>query len=234
LLEVVAKGEKLLNIVIEDDVKVAIVDGCFDSVYIVQEACYRIAVQAGIHHTQQSTRSIGAGCDVDALVRDIVNEQSARYDAFLTNVASGFQETQLEMHKWLLLPVLMATAHQLESGLPWNSLRKVIDANRPQAPVNPGNVTQSLRSIASLQVKAKITPIILDYDQTKKRLNVVDRGFLIWLNYQDRPPLRESLDLPAWPAEIDGMTPALPFEPPVPPAEPDEGFSESEPRDTQR
>jgi hypothetical protein len=111
------------------------------------------------------------------------------------------------MHKWLLLPVLMATPQQLEDGLPWNWLRKVIDTNHPQAPVNPGNVTQSIRSIASLQVKAKITPIILDYDQTKKRLNVVDRGFLIWLNYQDRRALRESLALPADAEEPEAIAP---------------------------
>lgn len=129
-------------------------------------------------------------------MRSIVAEQSARYDAFLTNFANGFQETQLEMHKWLLLPVLLAASKQLEDGVAWNAIRKLLDANHPSAPLNPGNITQSLGSVASLQVKAKITPIILDYDQTTKRLNVVDRGFLIWLNYQDRAALREDLGLP--------------------------------------
>jgi hypothetical protein len=99
----------------------------------------------------------------------------------------------------------MASAEELEGGLSWNTLRKVIDANHPQAPVNPGNVTQSLRSIASLQVKAKITPIILDYDQTRRRLNVVDRGFFIWLNYQDRAALRIDLGLPADPIVPEGV-----------------------------
>jgi hypothetical protein len=194
-----------LNITIDDEVKKEIVNGCFESVYIVQEACYRLCVDNDVFSTQAEHRTIGRGADVESLVRTIVSEQSARYSAFLANFSTGFQETQLQMHKWLLLPVLMATPQQLEDGLPWNTIRKVIDANHDAAPVNPGNLTQSLGSVAALQVKGKITPIILDYDQTNKRLDTVDRGFLIWLNYQDRPALRDELGLPAEPTVPDGM-----------------------------
>lgn len=199
LRQVIARGEDLLNVSIDDGVKDALVEGCFESVYIVQEACYRLCEDAGVHRTLEEHQTIGEGKDVRELVKSIVGEQSARYDVFLTNVSGGFQETQLEMYRWLLLPVLLASPEVLEDGIPWNSLRKVIDANHPSAPINPGNLTQALRSVASLQVKTNITPIILDYDQSKRRLNVVDRGFLIWLNYQDTKELRESLALPADP-----------------------------------
>jgi hypothetical protein len=205
LLEVIASGEKLLNVSLDENFKQGLIEGSFESVYIVQEACYRLCVQSGVYETLETTRTIGGGVDVDNLVRSIVEDQSARYDAFLTNFSSGFQGSKLEMHKWLLLPVLMATSKQLEDGLPWSTVRKVVDANHPSTPVNPGNITQSLGSVASLQVKSKITPIILDYDQTKKCLNVVDRGFLTWLNYQDRPALREDLDLPRDPVTPSGV-----------------------------
>jgi hypothetical protein len=62
--------------------------------------------------------------------------------------------------------------------------------------LNVGNITQALQSAASLQVKKDIKPIILDYDQTNTKLNVVDRGFLIWLDNQDRDGLLELADLP--------------------------------------
>ncbi|MFZ0862981.1 MAG: hypothetical protein WAN18_20120, partial [Candidatus Sulfotelmatobacter sp.] len=62
--------------------------------------------------------------------------------------------------------------------------------------LNPGNLTQALQSVASLQVKKDITPIILDYDQTNLRLNIVDRGFIIWLNHQNRPDLLAAAGLP--------------------------------------
>jgi hypothetical protein len=62
--------------------------------------------------------------------------------------------------------------------------------------LNVGNLTQALQSAASLQVKKDIKPIVLDYDQTNLKLNVVDRGFLIWLTNQDRKDLLELADLP--------------------------------------
>jgi hypothetical protein len=44
--------------------------------------------------------------------------------------------------------------------------------------------------VASLQVgKTAIKPIILDYDETNRRRNVVDRSFLIWIQHQDRDEL---------------------------------------------
>jgi chromosome segregation and condensation protein ScpB len=62
--------------------------------------------------------------------------------------------------------------------------------------LNLGNLTQALQSTASLQVSKDIKPIILDYDQTNSRLNVVDRGFVIWLQNQDKSELFEDLELP--------------------------------------
>ena len=59
-----------------------------------------------------------------------------------------------------------------------------------------GNLTQALQATASLQVKKDIKPIVLDYDQTNLRLSVVDRGFLIWIDNQDRRELLELADLP--------------------------------------
>jgi hypothetical protein len=72
----------------------------------------------------------------------------------------------------------------------------------------PGNVTQALQSTASLQVgKMRIKPIILDYDQSRRRLNVVDRGFLIWLGHQDKTELLAAAGLPSEPTQqlrLDG------------------------------
>jgi hypothetical protein len=55
---------------------------------------------------------------------------------------------------------------------------------------------QGGRYTASLQVAKDIKPIILDYVQTNSRLNVVDRGFVIWLQNQDKPELFGGLELP--------------------------------------
>ena len=41
--------------------------------------------------------------------------------------------------------------------------------------------------------------MILDYDETNLRLNIVDKSFQIWLSNQDRNQLLDLVDLPKKP-----------------------------------
>lgn len=199
LREVIAAGEALLNICFASSFKDEVIGGCLDSVYIVQEACYQACMREGISATQGSfCENVGKDLDVSALIREVVNQQTGRYNSFITLFASGFQETTLQMHKWLLYPVLTAESSALESGLTYRYLRDALRKHHPEgSALNIGNLTQALQSTASLQVRKEIKPIVLDYDQTNLKLNVVDRGFLIWLRNQDRNELLELADLPA-------------------------------------
>lgn len=140
---------------------------------------------------------IGAGLATRNIVKTVVDQQGGRYRSFLSQFASGFQETQLEMYKWLLYPILAADPEKLEEGFSYADLRRALKEHHPRGKaLNLGNLSQALQSTASLQVSKDIKPIILDYDQTNTRLNVVDRGFVIWLQNQDKPSLFDSLDLP--------------------------------------
>ena len=114
LREVIAVGEKLLNICFAQTFKDAVVAGCLDSVYIVQEACYQACLAKGINFTQgQYLQEVGQDLDVNALIREVVNQQTGRYNSFITLFAGGFQETALQMYKWLLYPVLSSTPSYL-------------------------------------------------------------------------------------------------------------------------
>jgi hypothetical protein len=46
-------------------------------------------------------------------------------------------------------------------------------------------------------VQLGIKPLILHYHESARRLSVVDRGFLIWISYQDSDELLELVGLPA-------------------------------------
>ena len=141
---------------------------------------------------------VGEGSDPSELVKEVIDSQSGRYHQFITRFATRFQETRLEMYKWLLYPILISPTEVLEKGLSYAEIRKSIMTRHPDGEqLNPGNVTQALRAASSLQVKQNIKPLVLDYDQSSLRLSVVDRGFLIWLGYQDRQELLRTIDLPA-------------------------------------
>jgi len=197
LKEVITTGEALLNIHFTNSFKDALLANCLDSVYIVQESCYQACEKKGVHLTQDQTLEIGQDVDVPAIIRDVVNQQTGRYNSFITQFAAGFQDTTLQMYKWLLYPILTATTAMLEEGLKYREMRDILRKHHPEGKaLNLGNLTQALQSTASLQVKKDIKPIILDYDQTNLKLNVVDLGFLIWLDNQDRKELLELAELP--------------------------------------
>lgn len=198
LREVISAGEALLNISFANSFKEAVIAGSLESVYIVQEACYQACLAKNINFTQNhQLLEVGEDINVQGLIREVVNQQTGRYNAFITLFASGFQETALQMYKWLLYPLLTASEAELEEGLTYRHMRDVLRQHHPEGQaLNLGNLTQALQSTASLQVKKDIKPIVLDYDQTNLKLNVVDRGFLIWIANQVRKDLLELADLP--------------------------------------
>ncbi|QWU06961.1 hypothetical protein KNH48_01940 [Heyndrickxia coagulans] len=197
LNEVINKGERLLNIKFTEEFKSKLIENSFDSVYIVQEACYNVCIEYSIFETQESLKYIGEETNIQQLIKKIVNQQSGRYNDFLTKFGDGFQTTVLEMYKWILYPLITSQPDILEKGLRYSEIRHIIQGHHPRgSELNPGNLTQSLKSVASLQVSKKIQPIIIDYDETNLRLNVVDKSFIMWLKFQDRNEVLELADLP--------------------------------------
>lgn len=189
---VISAGEDLLRIKLPEDFKDELLDNSFDSVSIIQECSRRAIRSAGIFQTQDEETEVKFDGTVAALIKDVVDEQSGRYNAFIMNFAEGFQDTRLEMPKWLLWPILTAPTDALESGFLYADIRRSLQEAHPEGQnLNPGNITQALQSAASLQVAKNVTPIVLDYDATTRRLSIVDRGFLIWLENQDRDDLLE-------------------------------------------
>jgi hypothetical protein len=195
--EVIHEGERLLNIKFDPAFVEGLLAGSFESVWVVQDVCLRACREAGISRTAESPTPTIYG-DVAHLIKTTVGMHSARFNGFLPRFAEGFQNTRLEMYRWILSVVLNTPVPDLETGLSLSQISRAINDSHPEAPINAGNITQALQSTASLQVThMRIKPIILDYDQTDRRLNVVDRTFLIWLQSQDRDSLIEMLDLRA-------------------------------------
>jgi hypothetical protein len=206
LMKVFAAGEKLLNIEFPITFKTELIKSALNSVYIVQDCCYKACRESGVIETKNQRVKLPNSLDSQKLVSEVIHEQGARYSSFLTNFARGFQDTELEMPKWILYPILTADIKQLESGLSYRFIRNSIEAKHPEGQaLNPGNLTQALYSVPALQARKNIKPFILDYDRSNLRLSIVDKGFLIWLAVQDRKQLLEALGLPT----VDDSQPRL-------------------------
>ena len=200
LLQVINKGEGLLNIEIDENFKEELIKNCYENVYIVQEACLEVCKKSGIFSTLESKRVIGQDLNAKNTVKAIVLQQQGRYNSFLTHFITGFQGTKHEMYKWILFPFLITPINRIEKGFKLSEIRKILSVYHPQRDkLNPGNVTQALQYVSSLQVKKEIKPIIIDYDQTDLKLSIVDKGFIVWLENVDRNELLEANGFPVPP-----------------------------------
>lgn len=191
LKQVIDKGAQLLNIDFPDPIKNQLIAASYSSVYVVQEACRRLCRDDHVYETQATFRVVGSAAKVGEIIAAIVAEQSGRYHAFIREFSDGFQASELQMYRWLLLPVLSSTPNELQRGIPQKELRSLLDDFHPAQNINPGNLTIALQSVANLQSRKNIKPIILDYDETSRRLRVVDRGFFAWTAQQDTAELLE-------------------------------------------
>lgn len=190
LTEVMELGAGLLNVKFTSNFIEQLVTSALESVWIVQEACKLACQESGVFRTQAEQLTIDG--DASALVKRVVDSDSARFNGFLSKFADGFQNTRLEMYRWLLYVVLSADEKQLEAGISYPEISRVINDKHPEQRVNPGNITQALTSTANLQVShIAVKPIVLDYDQTARRLAIVDRSFLVWLRHQNTAELLE-------------------------------------------
>ncbi|MYX27357.1 hypothetical protein GTY75_11960 [Streptomyces sp. SID8381] len=197
LEEAIDLGEEKLGIKFDAAFRDTLLSSCYDSIYVVQESCLQACTKSGVHETQIPARSVAVGASANSIIKEVVDKQSARFSDFLTNFAAGFGQTDLEMYRWLLVPLIGASTEMLESGLPYRNIRRILSRVHPRgSSLNAGNVTQALKGVASLQVQQGVKPLVLDYDQSLKRLNIVDRSFLIWLVQQDKEDLVDMIDVP--------------------------------------
>lgn len=197
LREVVQAGEKLLNVHFDESFREKLIERAFESVHIVQEACRKTLRAEHVYHAQEQNTLVAAEVDVAKIVADVVAEHQGRYSGFLMNFADGFQQTELEMPKWVIYSLLSCPVDKLEGGLRLRQISKIIKGSHPRGDeLNNGNITQILTVASSLQNKKNIRPLVIDYDGTNRNLHVVDKGFLIWLSSQKRDSLLDDLGLP--------------------------------------
>ena len=145
LNDVILEGGRLLNVQFDDNFNLKLLERCFDSVHLVQEACRRACKEAGVTETRDETQSVGAEIDTAHLVATVVEEQAARYRGFLQRFSDGFQETDLQMPKWIVYAILCCDVTQLEKGVRLRRISKLIKKAHPRGnDLNNGNITQAL------------------------------------------------------------------------------------------
>ncbi|MEH2118079.1 hypothetical protein [Nostoc sp.] len=126
LMQVIDEGAKLLNINFTVNFKNTVIKESYGSVYIVQEVCSQACDQEQVKETQSQSCTIGDRLYVHHLIKSVVDQQNGRYISFINQFSEGFQDTQLEMYKWILYPILSLGLKELQQGITYTRIRDTI------------------------------------------------------------------------------------------------------------
>ncbi|HEI8514169.1 TPA: hypothetical protein SLE25_002593 [Morganella morganii] len=189
-------SERLLNIKFNEKFKSDIIEKCHGSVFLVQQLCFQACELEQINNTQQECKIVGTDFLVEEKIKKLINEQYSRYFKFLTDFSGGFDQTSLELYKWILYTLITVEKHYLEIGIPEAAVRRMIQDKHPKkTEASPKKLRQALRKSVDLQVKISIKPIVFEFDSSSSRIKIVDRPFILWRSYQNQDDLYAYADL---------------------------------------
>lgn len=193
---IVTSGEQLLNVHFPNEVRWALLASAQGNVGILQEACYRLCEDQGVTQTCAKTTDVGSAEKVTTIVQDLAREQSGRYQNFLTQFIEGLVKSELEMYRWIAYIIINSSSSDLRRGL------KAFDVFTRMQLVHPyrerlrfNNVLQAIKNIGKLQHHKKVQPVILDFDSSENLLRIVDSGFTLFLDSQNKQRLLEAIGL---------------------------------------
>ena len=189
-------SESLLNISFTESFKDAVKNNCNGSIFLVQQLCHKACKVMDITSTCTDTVNVGDNFDVQGEIKTILENQNSRYYRFISDFSAGFDQTELELYKWILYAIINVDVSTLEKGFTAAAIRRAIEQKHPKrSSISHKKLIQALRKSVDLQVKNKIQPIVFEYDNNTEKVTVVDRSFILWLAYQDKEELYKYADL---------------------------------------
>lgn len=196
LEQVITTGEVLLNVEFSPEVRLAILASAQGNVGILQETCYRLCEARGVTSTAELHVTVGSVEEVDTIVKELAREQAGRYQNFLSQFIEGFVRSDLEMYKWIAYIMIEASTGDLKKGLrAFEIFTRMQHVHPYRERLLHNNVLQALKNVGKLQHQKKVQPVILDFDTGENELRIVDSGFTLFLQSQDKQSLRELIGL---------------------------------------
>jgi hypothetical protein len=198
LQEVVAKGEALLKVQFGAPFVQKLVADCYSSVWIVQEACYRLCIEKEIQPGTAYAAPLGTEKDAARLIAEIIDSQSTQYLHFIRAFTQNAAAAARDVYRWLISAILVADAGKLKRGIGIAEIYNYIRETDPEVLISTSTLEFFFRNDLSwYQVQElKLNPIILDFDATRQCVTVTDRGFLIWIDSRDRRQLLDEAEVP--------------------------------------
>jgi len=203
-VEVAEKGSKKLNVKFSEKLQSELIQACFSSIGVFQELLKETCLAAGVAKTMSNLTLIDNKELVTCACEKKAEEYSARHQRALESIAAGnLSSSSKEGLQPLFLPyylvrVILAEGYDgLATGMRRSVIQEKIQAihHRP-ADVRASDMSNLLYNLAKTQASKSISPPIIDYDQSKKMLQIVDSTFYFFLKHADLSAIDDELPNP--------------------------------------
>jgi hypothetical protein len=187
------KGAPYLGIEFSESIVRTCIDASFSSVGVFQELLKETCAGAGITKTDNNGARIQNEDFVRTAIQKKAEDYASRHQRALESIAAGKISTRgkggvqpLFLPYYLVRVILAGAADFAAGGIGRATIKKRIEDihHRPRS-ITHFDLDKLLASLAGLQNRKGISPPILDYDQTTKRLQIVDSTFYFFLHNAD-------------------------------------------------
>lgn len=194
LSQVLDKGENALNIAIPEEIRQHIVPDAQENIGLLQRLAEGFCFDSSILRSVNGDREILADeAKYTASRRSIAASERRRYEQFAVAFIRGFkgyETSQLRAYEMIARVCLNAEDHELIAGIDQDVLLqrvRVINNN-----IRQSDLTSALKNLDRLQVRRRIHPLVLSYNDTLRRILLVDRELLFFRRY----------GAPSWPWDL--------------------------------
>ena len=194
LREVIGLGTGALRVTFGADIVEGIVSDAFGNVGILQRVAEQLCLLSQVYETKRAIFNIEGASILDSARRAVASSMSGRFFNFADNFSRGLQRSKEggTPYRLILEAFLSADDRSLLKGLTVDEIVTRLQGLGYDLPRS--SLRGALNRIGQLQAKMKITPIVLVYDRTQKRLILVDRSLLFYRKYTADPWPWEEID----------------------------------------
>jgi hypothetical protein len=203
---VAQRGADELNIKIASNIVDRAITASFSSIGVFQELMKQVCLIAGITQEQPAGSNVvvvDLGC-LEKAITIKADEYASRHQRALEAIASGNVESSAKDGRVpLFLPYYFVKAllslgfDGISAGMPRATLHdKIREAHHRGADVRPSDMGNLLGGLATLQARKGISPPIIDYDHSIRKIQVVDSTFYFFLRNANLEKIGEEIPNP--------------------------------------
>lgn len=198
---VAERGSNLLNIRFSEELLRQTIQASFSSIGVFQELLKEICKADTVNETADNLKDIRSQNLLLEACTQKAEDYSARHQRALESIAvgnvsstkkSGLQPLYLPYY---LIKVILSQGFEgIGKGIKRNVVTESIQKihHRPDD-VRPSDMSNLLHNLAKTQASKSISPPLIDYDQSKRLLQVVDSTFYFFLKHSNLEEVSEEI-----------------------------------------